>query len=86
MQISSSVLFGFGLREIVDLPWDSIKSRFASQNPLDQRVSINYQGGQPRSLLCRAVALTDVFSSGPSYRIWVTTGTVYTNENGGSLY
>ena len=172
-----------GQAAYVELPWDSIKSRFASQNPLDPRVSISYQGGQlpfaalssgsntplnnfitdthfsARDRMGRLIAfaaktnmrglgvdeetavliersgntwkwstygtgsvyivtpssnnvrpkyqdilrltygpmnvyrigpgsrnLTDVFGSGPSYRIWVTTGTVYTTENGGSLY
>lgn len=30
----------------IDLPWDSVKSRFATLNPLDPRIKINYQGGQ----------------------------------------
>ena len=172
-----------GQAAYVELPWDSIKSRFASQNPLDPRVSISYQGGQlpfaalssgsnaplnnfitdthfsARDRMGRLIAFaaktnmrglgvdeetavliersgntwkwstygtgsvyivtpssnnvrpkyqdilrltygpmnvyrigpgsrnqTDVLSGGPSYRIWVTTGTVYTTENGGSLY
>ena len=172
-----------GQAAYVELPWDSVKSRFATQAPLDPRINIEYQGGQlpfaalssgsnaplnnfitdthfsSRDRMGRLVAfaaksnmrglgvdeetavliervgnnwkwstygtgsvyivtpsstsvrpkyqdnlrltygpmnvyrlgpgtrnLTDVLSSGPSYRIWVTTGTVYTTENGGSLY
>ena len=172
-----------GQAAYVDLPWDSVKSRFATQNPLDPRVNIAYQGSQlpfgalsaginaplhnfvtdthfsARDRMGRLVAfaarsctsglgideetavlmervgnawkwsvygsgsayvvtpssnsvkprlqdnnrltfgpmnvyrlgpgsrnLTDVLNGSPSYRIWVTTGTVYTTENGGSLY
>jgi beta-aspartyl-peptidase (threonine type) len=35
-----------GQAAYVDLPWDSVKSRFATQNPLDPRVNIAYQGCQ----------------------------------------
>lgn len=35
-----------GRAAYVDLPWDSVKSRFATQNPLDPRVNIAYQGSQ----------------------------------------
>lgn len=33
-----------GQAAYVDLPWDSVKSRFATLQPLDPRVNINYQG------------------------------------------
>ena len=39
----------------VDLPWDSVKSRFATLAPLDPRLKINYQGAQlPFSTLSAA--------------------------------